>query len=64
MEREKEGMEEKLREYIHLYGSLEKYFQEPHQDAVFKEKASSSIYEVLDRTANTTIHIFWYSIIL
>lgn len=51
-------MEEKLKEYIGLYGTLEKYFREPHKEAVFKEKASSSIYEVLDRTANTTIHIF------
>ena len=58
LEREKSQMEDKLREYIGLYGSLEKYFREPHKEAVFKEKASSSIYEVLDRTANTTIHIF------
>ncbi len=58
LEREKESMEEKLREYIGFYGGLEKYFREPHKEAVFKEKASSSIYEVLDKTANTTIHIF------
>lgn len=58
LEREKTQMEDKLREYIGLYGSLEKYFQEPHKQAVFKEKASSSIFEVLDKTANTTIHIF------
>jgi len=51
-------MESKLQEYITLYQGLEKYFNEPHKQAVFKEKASSSIYEVLDKTSNTTIHIF------
>jgi hypothetical protein len=58
LEREKKEMENKLQEYIGYYGHLEKYFREPHNEAVFKEKASSSIYEVLEKTANTTIHIF------
>lgn len=58
LEREKEQMENKLKEYIDLYNGLEKYFHEPHKEAVFKEKASSSIYEVLDNTATKTIHIF------
>lgn len=58
LEREKEQMENKLREYIGLYEGLEKYFNEPHKEAVFKEKGSSSIYEVLSKTSNATVHIF------
>ena len=51
-------MQAKLQEYVKLYKGLEKYFHEPHAEAVFKEKASDSIYQVLDTTSKSTIHIF------
>jgi hypothetical protein len=51
-------METKLQEYVKLYEGIETYFEKPHDGAVFKEKGSSSIYEVLTKTSKSTIHIF------
>ena len=56
--RDKDEMETELKRYIEMYEGLEKYFKEPHDGALFPEKSGNSIYEVLSKVKNSSIHIF------
>lgn len=41
---DKKYAEEEVKRYVEMYGTLDKYFKDPHEGALFDEKSKNSIY--------------------
>lgn len=48
-----------------MYSNLDKYFKNPAEGSIFRERGQSNIFESLAKTQESTINIFWlwYSIL-
>lgn len=56
--RDREYAERELEKYIKMYDDLEKYFKDPSDGALFEERSKNSIYQVLSRLSQSSVHIF------
>lgn len=56
--RDREEANKKLAEYSGMYSHVEKYFKNPAEGSIFRERGEGSILEALGRTQESTINIF------
>lgn len=57
-ERDREQANRKLQEYVEMYKNLEKYFKNPVEGSICRERGESNLYEVLEKVQESTINIF------
>jgi DNA repair exonuclease SbcCD ATPase subunit len=56
--RDREEANKKVAEYSGMYSHVEKYFKNPAEGSIFRERGEGSILEALGRTQESTINIF------